>query len=128
MNGIIYVRVTQYQKHLIKDLLEENNISVIFDDTLDPNIVHIQYSSKHNNEIEQFVRVKDLNDTEFNCTMKVFMDIQKMINGNIEDFCGAVTDKIYLSMVDTNIILHRNNDILITMPYSHTAIYKKDES
>lgn len=129
MNGIIYIRVTQYQKHLIKDLLEDNGISVIYDETLDSKIVHIQYTTTHRDQFDQYVKVKDLGDAEFFCTLEFFTDIQKMINGdiNFDDLnCKIEKDKIYLGRSELSILLHRNGEVLVKLPYSHTPIYKKE--
>ena len=52
-NKNIYVRITQYQKHLIKDLLEENGISVSFDETITPSdLILFQYNNSKIQEVK----------------------------------------------------------------------------
>ncbi len=122
-NKNIYVRITQYQKHLIKDLLEENGISVSFDETITPSdLILFQY----NNSKIQEVKLNNFSDAEIRVTPEAFIDIEKMVNGDIKDFCGIISDKVYLSMAETNIILHKNGKILMAMPFSYTPIYKEN--
>jgi len=122
MNGIIYVRVTQYQKHLIKDLLADHEINLIFNSSMAEDIIVLRCDPF--GTIITHVEIKNLSDSEYSVTLVVMDDILKMVNG--EETQDIVKDKIYLAKTETRIILHRNSETLLTLPYSHTPIYKKD--
>lgn len=133
MNGIIYIRVTQYQKHLIKDLLEEHGIAFIYDEMHEEMLRlgrDLCYVSSNSPPLGGFtVTVRDVGDSEYRCTSEFVIYFQKMINGDI-DSCDLdykiEKDKIYLGRSELSILIHRNGEVLVKLPYSHTPIYKKE--
>lgn len=128
MNGINHIRVTQYQKHLIKDLLEDNGISVIYDESMHSDTLNVNYGPPPHNSVIS-VTIRDLADSEFRFTFEALRLFQKEINGDIDSYClesKIEKDKIYLGRSELSIFLHRNAEILIKMPYSYTPIYEKE--
>lgn len=129
MADVMYIRVTQYQKHLIKDLLEDNEIYCFYDKSIADDLILLRCDPFGKKIIN--VEVKDYSDAEYSCTIVAFNDIQKMINGDIEynnlGWNMIPNDKIYLARTELSILLHQNGNIILSLPYSYTPIYKRNE-
>lgn len=132
MNDIIYIRVTQYQKHLIQDLLEEHGISMTYDEMNEEMHQDLCYVSSNSPSLGGFtvtVTVRDVGDMEYKFTPEFINYFQKMINGdiNFDDMdCKIEKDKVYLTKSELSFLVHRNGQVLLKMPYSYTPIYEKE--
>ncbi|MCB0743898.1 MAG: hypothetical protein KDC67_08340 [Ignavibacteriae bacterium] len=113
--------MTQYQKHLIKDMLEEAGTAIRYDAN---ELCQLAFgrTSAQSKKIE-YVTLQHDGDQEFKCTPEAIEDIQKQMNSMLDDDSdNLIKDKMFLARSELFIILHKNGEILLKLPYSYTSL------
>lgn len=129
MKDTIFITLNQYQKHLITDLLEENGVEVRYDDAIMPNVFNVMVRIKTDSEGKEIspyekihtLSMTDMGGMDLSLSLEVFSDLSILINDPCKYldplYYAFVSHPFSVSRSETHVILNKNNEILLALPY-----------